>query len=121
MMTRFRMDSLEGRAELYATAIRERREPFPHCVDVIDCTKIAIYTPVGDGTLQRSVYSGHKRKHFLAYHTITTPYSMIFCFHVPEEVRDLTLPRDSEIQAVQEERIVINGVQYYMYAMRRTL
>eukprot|EP00171_Calliarthron_tuberculosum_P021462 IDg21462t1 len=57
------------------------------CVGFIDGTKIRMCRPSGPGTLQRSVYSGHKRMHCLVYQTITTPDGLIFHMYGPVEGR----------------------------------
>lgn len=49
LLTEFRMGLLGERADLHATAIREKGAPLPHCVEFIDCTKISICRPGGDG------------------------------------------------------------------------
>eukprot|EP00171_Calliarthron_tuberculosum_P021420 IDg21420t1 len=57
------------------------------CVGFIDGTKIKIARPSGANSMQRSLYSGHKRVHGLTYQTVTAPYRLIFHLFRPVERR----------------------------------
>lgn len=108
---------LRSRASAYANAIAEAGAPLPRCVGFIDCTKIKISRPGGHGSLQRSVYSGHKRMHCLIYQTLTTPDGLMFPLYGPEVGRrhDLTLFRQSQWDATLQSSLTIGDEQYYIY------
>eukprot|EP00171_Calliarthron_tuberculosum_P004305 IDg4305t1 len=57
--------------------------------------------PGGNSTLQRAVFSGHKRFHCLMYQTITTPDGLIFNLFGPIEGRhaDAFLYMKSDIES----------------------
>ena len=80
LITTLRTELLAERAELYASAIKDKGAPLDNCVGFIDCSKIQMSRPGGDGEAQRACYSGHKRMHCLVYQTITTPDGLIFTF-----------------------------------------
>lgn len=113
----FRPAMMQGRAALYADALKEEGCPLHTCVGFIDCTKIRIQRPGGHGTNQRSCYSGHKRMHCLIYQTISTPDGMIYAMYGPVEGRrhDLTVLRQSEWEPVMEQCMIVNGQQYNIY------
>lgn len=108
---------LRRRAEMYAESIRNAGAPLHRCVGFIDCTKVRMQRPGGHGSLQRSVYSGHKRMHCLIYQTLTTPDGLMFALYGPEEGRrhDITLYRHSEWEAILSECLHINGQYYYIF------
>jgi len=117
LLTELRVDLIEERAEQYAVAVKEKGAPLDNCLGFIDCSKIEMSRPGGNGTLQRSCYSGHKRMHCLVYQTITTPDGLILHLYGPEVGRrhDLTLLRNSGIEEIMEQRMVIGGKQYCIY------
>lgn len=84
LLENFRAEMMEERAEMYAKAIHEQGAPLSNCVGFSDCTKIAMCRPGGRGSLQRTVYSGHKRFHCLIYQTITTPDGLLFYLMAPK-------------------------------------
>lgn len=108
---------LRARAEAYGKAINEAGAPLDTCVGFIDCTKIMISRPGGHGSMQKSVYSGHKRKHCLIYQTLTTPDGLMFALFGPEVGRrhDLTLYRESGWEQVLQDVLSVDGTQYCIY------
>jgi hypothetical protein len=62
--------------------------------------------PGGDGSIQRSAYSGHKRFHCFSYQTVATPDGLIIHLYGPVEGRrhDLTLYRASGMDHLLEEQ-----------------
>lgn len=74
----FRSSLMNEQVQKYADAILGKDAPLDCCIGFINYKKIKIFLPRGNGSLQRSVYSCHKRFHSLIYHTITTPNGMIF-------------------------------------------
>lgn len=63
---------LRSKAELYANAIHEVGAPLDRCLGFMDCAKIKMCRPDGHNSMQRSVYSGHKRFHCLIYQSLNT-------------------------------------------------
>lgn len=82
-LTDLREGPLVPRAELYANSIKNPGAPLYICVGFIDCTKIQMIRPGGQGSNQGSCNSGHKRYHCLMYQTITTPDGLIFHMYGP--------------------------------------
>lgn len=113
----FRSDLMEERAGLYAQAITDNGASLDCCVGFVDSTKIQMSRPGGPSANQRSCYSGHKRFHCLMYQTITTPDGIIFHMFGPEVGRrhDITLYRQSNLDAVLSSTMNINGRQFYLY------
>lgn len=72
------------RARLYAEKIHAAEAPLNRCVAIIDCTKIKMNRPKGQGSMQRSGYSGQKRFHCLIYQTVTTADGLIFSWYGPD-------------------------------------
>lgn len=87
LLTTFRTEIMVERAPSYADAIHRQAGCLDKCVAFIDGTKIRMCRPGGGGTLQRSVYSGHKRVHCLVYQTLNTPDGLIFHLFGPMEGR----------------------------------
>lgn len=114
----FRVDLMNERAQMYAEAIHLTGAPLDRCVGFMDGTKIQMERPGGPAVLQRAVYSGHKRFHCLVYQSITTPDGLIFHMYGPEVGRrhDITLYRDSNIDAALQEALEIDLEQFYIYA-----
>lgn len=117
LLENFRASLMGPRAEEYAKAIHDRGAPLDNCVGFIDCTRIEICRPGGRGILQRSTYSGYKRKHCLIYQTVKTPDGLLFYMYGPEVGRrhDMTLYRERNLGAVLQVVLVINGTQYCIY------
>ena len=67
------MELSAERAELCASAFKDKRAPLDNCVGFIDCSKTKVSRPAKEVAAQRTFYSGHKRMHCLVYQTITTP------------------------------------------------
>lgn len=102
---------------MYAKAIHEKGAPLTNCVGFIDCTKIQMSRPGGIGANQRTCYSGHKRFHCLIYQTVTTPDGLMFNLYGPEVGRrhDMTLFRESGLNDVLRDGLMIGGNQYCLY------
>lgn len=117
LLQTFRSSLMVERAQLYAESICCRGSPLDKCVGFIDCTKIQMQRPGGANTNQRAVYSGHKRFHCLVYQTITTPDGLIFHMHGPQVGRrhDITLYRQSGLDDILENSLLIDGQQFYIY------
>lgn len=113
----FRSGLMGRRAEIYSAAIKERGAPLENCVGFIDCTKIQMSRPGGSGAIQRSCFSGHKRFHCLVYQTVTTPDGLMFNLYGPEVGRrhDMTLYRESNLDAVLQEALLVDGRQYCIF------
>eukprot|EP00171_Calliarthron_tuberculosum_P007558 IDg7558t1 len=113
----FRSGLMGRRAEIYSAAIKERGAPLDNCVGFIDCTKIQMSRPGGSGAIQRSCFSGHKRFHCLVYQTVTTPDGLMFNLYGPEVGRrhDMTLYRESNLDAVLQEALLVDGRQYCIF------
>lgn len=55
-----------------------------YCVGFIGCTKIRMARPGRHCSLQISVYSVHKRLHYIIFKTIRTPNGLMFSFYGAE-------------------------------------
>lgn len=113
----FRAALMENRAPVYASKIRSAGAMLPHCIGFIDVTKIHVCRPIGDNELQQSLYSGHKRIHWLLFCTITTPDGLVFFCDGPVEGRrhDLYLLNQSGLDDAVRDSLLIDDVQYYVY------
>lgn len=118
VLTNVNVELLAERADMYAQAISNEGAPLDSCFGFMDCTKLEMSRPGGDGAMQRSCYSGHKRFHCLVYQSITTPDGLIFHMYGPEVGRrhDMTLYQDSGIDLILQQHMVMDGRQFYLYA-----
>lgn len=112
----FRSSLLNQRAEIYATSIRNAGSPLPHCVGFIDGTRIEMERPGGPNENQRSCYS-YKKRHCLAYITMTTPDGLVFFANGPVEGRrnDLFLMATLGLDDALRDNLLIDYIQYYVY------
>lgn len=117
LITTFQKDLMHERAHLYAQCIVTSGGLLDKCVGFIDGTNIKMARLGGSRTLQRATYSGHKRIHCLSYQTVTTPDGLIFHLYGPVEGRqpDRFLYRKSNLDAVLQESLSIEGEQHYIY------
>lgn len=74
-------DLLLGRAQLYFDLIYALGSTLEKCIGFLNCTKIKICCPGGQGSIQQSAYSDHKRFRYFMYMTITTPDELISVLH----------------------------------------
>ncbi|KAF4132631.1 DDE superfamily endonuclease [Phytophthora infestans] len=87
----------------YASAVEARSAPMPNVFGFIDGTKIAISRPSSRRghreTLQKQVYSGHKRVHCLTYQSVVVPDGLAIYFWGPIEGKrhDVTLLHESKL------------------------
>jgi nuclease HARBI1 len=67
--------------------------------------------------MQRATYSGHKRRPGLKWQMITTPDGILFHVFGPFEGRrhDMHLYSESGLDGILGDRLLIEGVQYYIY------
>eukprot|EP00171_Calliarthron_tuberculosum_P019568 IDg19568t1 len=117
LVTSFRKDLFEGRAHLYAEAVRDNGGGLENCVGFIDGTKIQMCRPGGADANQRANYSGHKRFHGLTYQTVTVPDGLIIHLYGPVEGRqpDSVMYCRSGMEHFLQENFIIDGVQYCIY------
>lgn len=72
------------RANIYVKEISDEGDNLDSCFGFMDCTKIQMSRPGGDGTIQQSCDSGYKRFHCLLYKSISTPDGLMFHIYRPE-------------------------------------
>jgi len=115
LLTRWRREFMAERAAVYVGAVRRRRAPLQTCVGFIDGTAIHVARP--GGGLQRSCYSGHKRRHVLKFQSVTTPDGWVFHMYGPHEGRrhDIVLYYESGLDDDLRQTLLIDGVQYCLY------
>lgn len=117
LLTSFRHDLLQDRAELYAEAVADRGGALDNCVGFIDGTKIDMCRPGGPDVNQRANYSGHKRKHCLGYQTITVPDGLVLHMFGPAEGRqpDVVMYARSGMEEHLRDNLLIGEKQYCIY------
>lgn len=115
LLSEWRGASMRERAHLYASKIEQSGGFLDRCVGFIDGT--ALFIPRPGGGLQRSCYSGHKRRHAIKFQSVLTPDGLIFHLYGPVEARrhDMTLYHESGLDAILAHELVIDGVQFYLY------
>eukprot|EP00171_Calliarthron_tuberculosum_P007193 IDg7193t1 len=108
---------VDERAEFYAKTIQELGGHLENCIGFIVGTRIQISRPGGDNARQRSMYSGHKRFHCLAFQTVTCPEGLIIHMYGPAESRkpDLVLYTRSALDTELHSHMLIEGKQYGIY------
>ncbi|ETV83036.1 hypothetical protein H257_04779 [Aphanomyces astaci] len=94
-------DRIAPQLRRFATAIKEKGAEIHNVWAFIDGTVRACTRPT-NGTMQRCVYNGHKRKHALKFQTLVTPDGIIAHVFGPVEDRryDLTILRRSQLERV---------------------
>ena len=104
------------RAELSASAIKNKCEALDHGTGFIDGTVIAIARP-SRGEVQNVAYNGHKRKHALKYQAITSPDGLVLLAAGPIEGRmhDWTLYCRSRVDDSLPGVMYVGGKQYCIY------
>jgi nuclease HARBI1 len=107
---------LAANASRYAHAVRTKSDGLGNCIEFIDGPVLGISRP-GEADTKLVAYNGHKRKHALKFQAILTPEGLIFHIAGPIEGRrhDWTLYCRSGIELQLEEKITINGIQYFIY------
>lgn len=67
--------------------------------------------------LQRSCYSGHKRRHAIKFQSVLTPDGLVFRLSGPVDGRrhDMTLYHESGLDATLASDLLIEGQCYYVY------
>lgn len=122
LILNWRSDLMTTRAEMYASFINEYL-PLDSCVGFMDCTKQKVARPSGHNSLQRALYSGHRRTWCLKWQTISTPDGLIFHLWGPEDGRrhDSTLYNKSNIDSILEHGLLLsdsggNTRQFCCYA-----
>lgn len=67
--------------------------------------------------VQKATYNGHKRVHALKFQTLVAPDGLALHVAGPYEGRrhDLTIWRWSELDAELQTKLMIDGVQFYIY------
>jgi hypothetical protein len=106
---------LQKRAAYYSNRVIEKGAMLPNVVGFIDGTAIEITRPRGLG--QRATYSGHKRRNCLKFQAISAPDGLILHLFGPVEGRrhDMSLYRESLMDDILQNSMVIQGVQYCLY------
>lgn len=115
LITTFRDEFVQSRAEIYSNAIEKCGAPYDKCVGFIDGTNIFIARP--RGLQQRATFSGHKRRNGLKFQAISAPDGLILHIYGPMEARrhDMTLFRHSNIGTELERALRIKQTQYNIY------
>ena len=112
----FRALMMNRRASYYALSIHAAGSPLTHCIGFIDGTIIEMERPGGPNSNQRSCYS-YKKRHCIAYITMTTPDGLVYFAHGPVEGRrnDLFLLVTLGLDEALSQNLLINDTQYYVY------
>jgi DDE superfamily endonuclease len=116
LVSTFQADLLRRRTQLYSSKVAAKtRNATQHCVGFIDGTLIEIARP--PSFMQRATYSGHKRRPGLKWQIITTPDGILSHVFGPFEghCHDMHLYCESSLDSILGERLLIEGVQYYIY------
>ena len=117
LVATFRSDLITLRGEKYAAAIAEV-SPLHTCIGFLDCVFVRTCRRSGRSSLQRSLYSGHKRAHGIKLQTITTPDGLCFHAYGAEERRrhDTALYRKSNMDQILPGALHFNAQQHCVFA-----
>lgn len=115
LLSEWRTSFMRERAELYSSRIAATGANLDRCVGFIDGTALFLTRP-GAG-LQRSCYSGHKRRHAIKFQSVLTPDGLVFHLYGPVEGRrhDMTLYHESGLDTTLATALLIDGQRYYIY------
>lgn len=102
---------------IYAHSIYNLSSISDRCVEFLNCRKIQTCRPRVQESLHWSIYSEHKRFHFLMYVTITIPEGLLFALYGLDErpFTDLTILLESWWERMLEETLEMNGEQFNFY------
>lgn len=78
LVTNYRNDLMQERAQNYASYVQEKGGYLSRCVGFIDGTKIKLNRPGKGNLLQRACRSRHKHIHCITFQTVTTLDRLIF-------------------------------------------
>ena len=99
---------------MFADAIHQKGAPLTKCWGFIDGTVRPICRP---STLQREVYSGHKRVHGLKFQSVQAPNGIIANMLGPMEGRrhDAAMLAESGLLNQLQDLVDIDGEAFYLY------
>lgn len=105
------------RASLYAESIHALGSLLDKCVNFLDFTEIQVCRRDGRGTMQKRIYSGHKRFYCLMHITLTVAGGLIISMHGSIEGRrhDLTILKESGWEVTLESALRLDDEQHCNY------
>lgn len=88
-----------------------------HWEGILDCFKAFILKPGDPACNQKAYYNANKWSNCSVYLTVTTLDGLIMYKNGPKEGRshDMTLSRESNLDEVMQDGLVIEGKQFYVY------